>query len=596
MKRSTMLIRRLVAATAGLAAMLVLAPASATAFEIHPVVTLGSTVAGANTSLQLDVEVDDEPDADLRDLSIQLPPGLIADPLAAPACTSAQLQADACPAATRVGSASMTVNAAGVSGEVTVPGSIYNLMPPAGEPARFGLVLSPQAPLSTQKIIKQVVVQLRQGPRAADPTEALDTARLDLALRDLPRYSGFIAIDIKRLVLTLQGQAGSPPRGFVRLPTSCREHRLAFGATPYSGQGFLATDTFSTFGCPGAQPFAPAFSAQIKRAGAVDQPVELSATITQGPGQAGMMKTGLVLPVELGVNDQTLVNRCAYASFQAGSCPPASIIGDAEVSSPLLAAPLTGPIALLQPQIPGQPEVGLDLRGPVALQLIGALRVTSDARDLITFHGLPDIPISSYRFTFAGGPNGLVIPDRDVCDPAPLVFRSRFDSHSGLSLRDVMTPASVDCSQADSNGPGGNGTGGGSGSGGGGGGPSGARAKIKLGRLGSDEPTMKLKVKAGAEKLRQAKLKLPRELAFAGGRAFDRGTKVKAGGGGKASAEQSRRALKLKTKKAAKSFVAKLADGALEPGQGLREGKRLKFKLKVRDAAGETTKLTVRAK
>ena len=241
MKRSTMLIRRLVAATAGLAALLVLAPA-VEAFEIAPFVTPGSTGAGANTSLQLDVEVDDEPDADLRDLSIQLPPGLIADPLAAPACTSAQLQADACPAATRVGSASMTVNAAGVSGEVTVPGSIYNLMPPAGEPARFGLVLSPQAPLSTQKIIKQVVVQLRQGPRAADPTEAVDTARLDLALRDLPRYSGFIAIDIKRLVLTLQGQAGSPPRGFVRLPhlvqgaqARLRGHRLLRAGLPRHG-------------------------------------------------------------------------------------------------------------------------------------------------------------------------------------------------------------------------------------------------------------------------------------------------------------------------------------------------------------------------
>ena len=75
MKRSTMQIRRLVAATAGLGTMLVLAPASATAFEIHPVVTPASTTAGANSNLKIDVEVDDQPEADLRNLTIQLPPG-----------------------------------------------------------------------------------------------------------------------------------------------------------------------------------------------------------------------------------------------------------------------------------------------------------------------------------------------------------------------------------------------------------------------------------------------------------------------------------------------------------------------------------------
>ena len=79
---------------------------------------------------------------------------------------------------------------------------------------------------------------------------------------------------------------------------------------------------------------------------------------------------------------------------------------------------------------------------------------------------------------------------------------------------------------------------------------------------------MKLKVKAGSEKLRQATVKLPGQLRVAAGkRRFNRGSAVKAGGG-KASVKHSGRTLKLKAKSAAKSFSAKIAARGAEAGQG----------------------------
>jgi hypothetical protein len=386
------------------------------------------------------------------------------------------------------------------------------------------------------------------------------------------------AIDINSVSLTLKGMAGSPPKGFIRLPTSCKTHTVGFDASAHDGQvAPTGTATFSTTNC-GALPFTPELSARIKRTGPVNEPVELSTTIAQTIDEAGLLRAQVVLPAGLGGNNPVLANKCPVASFQAGTCPAASIVGTASATSPLQSQGLSGPVALLEPAAPGLPDLGIDLRGPLALKLKGTLGFTPEGRNIVVFDNLPDIPISAFTLTFAGGPNGLVLPSRDVCAPPPLVFDANFLSHSTATLATTAT-ATVDCSGA------------GGGGGGGRGGNKKPRAKIKLGRLGSDQPTMKLKVKAGSEKLRQAKLKLPRQLGFAAGKDFDRGASVH-----KVSVAHGRRALTLRASKPAKSFKGKFAHGALVAGHGLERGQRLKFKLKIRDAKGKSTSLTVKAK
>ena len=102
---------------------------------------------------------------------------------------------------------------------------------------------------------------------------------------------------------------------------------------------------------------------------------------------------------------------------------------------------------------------------------------------------------------------------------------------------------------------------------------------------------MRLTVKAGAEKLRQATVKLPGSLRFTRGKRFDRN--FDAGG---AQAKHGTRKLKLSSKKPAKRLRARLGSGALEADEGLRRGAHPKFKVTVRDAEGRRTKLTVRGR
>ena len=71
------------------------------------------------------------------------------------------------------------------------------------------------------------------------------------------------------------------------------------------------------------------------------------------------------------------------------------------------------------------PRLGVDLHGPLALQLFGDF-VFDPAGSGRPFNGLPDIPISNFILHFKR--NGLVINGRNLCTPPPLNFQSSFSA------------------------------------------------------------------------------------------------------------------------------------------------------------------------
>jgi hypothetical protein len=547
------------AAGAAIASLLIAAPAANAAFGLTGLTaTPASTQAGANTDFTIHLDIQD-PSADIKDLTIHLPPGLVGNPLATTTCTEAQLNADSCPAATRVGT---TSSSALINGMVplNVPGDVYNLVPHPGEPARFGIVLRPLSVPPLPAIVPPIILQSGASLRQSD-------FGLDTTLNDLPNTSAGFPIDITSVSLTLNGQAGSPPAGFIRLPTSCGTHAVGFDATAYDGQTATGQTTFDTVNCT-ALPFTPELSAKVKLHG-TREAADLSTNVAQTIDEAGIRNATVVLPRDLSGDATVLASTCPDASFQAGTCPESSIVGSAVASSPLQSQSLSGPVVLVTAS--GFPDLGLDLRGPLALKLKGKIGFSADARNMVSFLDLPDIPLSAFTLTFSGGPGGLVLAAPDACKHSPLTFDGSFLSQAG-------TTATV-ASRTDVKGCGPRG------------GSRRPKAKIKLGALGSDQPRMRLSVKAGSEKLKRAKLKLPRQLRFASGKAFDQGSAF-----AKLSAKHTLGSLTLRARKPAKRLRAKFAHGALEPGKGLHAGKRLRFKLAVRDAAGKTTRLTVRAK
>lgn len=525
---------------------------SATAITVSNVQAVpASGAAGANSDLAIDFNLSG---GQLRDLVIHLPPGLVGNPLATPTCSEAQLNANSCPASSDVGDISNDVLLNNLL-PLTASGNVYNVAPRAGEPARFGFVLTTPGNL-TPPIILQSPASLRSSDFGLDTT-----------LNDVPNSALNLPITITGVHLDLKGQVGSPPKGFLRNPTSCGTHAVTVDATAYDASTGSAGTTFSTEGCANL-PFDPRFDARIISSNP-KQAVQVSTTISQTAAEAGLKRAIVTLPADLGPNGTAFGNTCQEADFQVGSCPEASIVGAAKAASPLQSQALEGPVVLIATPVGNLPKLGLDLRGALALKLIGAIGLDASnpkaLRNQVTFDGLPDIPISEFTLTFEGGPDGLNLAARNPCAKPPFRFNTNFLSYGDVTTSGV-TDAEATCRGSRPK----------------------AKAKLKLRRHG--DPTLKIRLKAGSlAPIRKATIKLPPQIRLAHGAKLKRGLDVEG-----AKGKGSRSKLKLQAGRAgAKRIRVRLANGAVRV-----RGKRVKgrIRLNVRATDGQRTKLAIRAK
>jgi hypothetical protein len=513
--------------------------------------------AGANSDFSIGFGLSG---GSVKDLVIHLPPGLVGNPLATTTCKESELNADACPAASKVGTIANNVQILNLVPQ-TATGNIYNVKPRQGEPARFGFVLN--AP-PADKIILQSPASLRPSDFGLDTT--LNNLPQNATVAGLP-----VSITITGASLTLKGKVGSPPQGFLRNPTSCGTHTVSVDATAYDNSTGSGSATFDTTDCQ-ALPFSPKFSADIVKSGGRVNAVAVSTTIGQTIEEAGLKRAIVTLPSDLGPNNLAFSNTCDEASFQAGTCPENTIVGTARAASPLQDQALTGPVMLLTPPVAGLPLLGLDLRGPLALKLEGLIGLDatnpSALRTQVTFDGLPDIPISDFTLTFAGGPLGLNLAARSPCEPPPFRFDTSFLSHADTTAGGPTNATSF-CGKGK---------------------PS-ARIKLKQPKSGGD-PSLRLALKGGAARIAAVKLKAPKGVSFGHGSVFKRGAKVTADGR-RLKARAHGRGLNVKAKgKGAAKIKGRFTGGAVRVKGKVRKP----FKLVVRDADGKKTKLSVKAK
>jgi len=381
----------------------------------------------------------------VKDLTVGLPPGMIGDPNAAPLCTVAQLNADACPAASRVGSvsANATLTVVVLPVQVTVNGDLYNLTPQPGEPARFGIVLRPvdslicpplpqvlcdALPTVVPNVVLQSGVELR-------PDFGLNTV-----IKSIPNTTSGLPTTINSQDITLFGTAPGTGKPFMRNPTSCKQQNTKFTAVPYTGSTATGQASFTTTNC-GAEDFSPTLSAEVGGPGQTTNgvPTTASTSILQDADEAGLLNAVVKVPGDLNPNATIFFgSHCDQASFQAGTCPASTVVGLATAASPLLSQPLFGNVELVTGS-GALPNLGLDLKGQLHLLLQGTVDISSG--NTVAFNGLPDIPISDFRLTFSAPP-GLLTANRELCAPPAPVFHADFTGYNGATSS-VDSPASV---------------------------------------------------------------------------------------------------------------------------------------------------------
>jgi hypothetical protein len=436
--------RRLIGTVIAAAALMAAVPASAQAITLSGLVAQpASTQAGAHSDFHLHMDFSG---GQVKNLTVGLPPGQIGNPNATPKCTVAQLNADNCPDNTIVGSvtanATITVVVLPV-GPIAVNGTLYNLEPQPGEPARFGIVLRPvdlpdPLPDILPPIILQSGVQLR-------PDFGLNTV-----INNIPNSTQGLPTTINSQDITLFGNRPWMSAPFMRNPTSCSGKTTNFTAVPYSGATGTGSASFTPTGC-GALDFSPAFTAEVGGPGQTTNgvPTTASTAILQDTDEAGLLNAVVKVPGDLNPNATLFFgSHCDQASFQAGTCPAGTVVGLATAASPLLSQPLIGNVELVTGSGP-LPNLGLDLKGQLHLLLQGTVDIS--AGNTVSFNGLPDIPIARFQLTFTNPP-GLLGTARDLCTPPPPLFHADFTGYNGASSS-VDAPATVDgCGAGNGNG------------------------------------------------------------------------------------------------------------------------------------------------
>jgi hypothetical protein len=344
---------------------------------------------------------------ELSGVTATLPAGVLAAVRDVPLCSDADAAAGNCPAASRVGTA--TVGSGSGSTPFFLQGPV-SLTGPYGD-APYGLAIAIRA-IAGPYDLGTVVVRQKVY---VDPTDAHLTVVSDplpTILAGVPLRLRAISVDLNR-------------PGFLVNPTSCSAKTISTTVTSLQGTSFSTSSHFQATGC-GRLRFSPRLALQLNdrtQNHAGGHP-GLEAVLTQSPGEANLREVAVTLPLTLALDPENAEALCSFADGLRSACPASSVVGRATAVSPLLKAPLRGNVYLVQglrANGKGQlvrtlPTLLVALRGEIALDLRATSAVQGD-RLVSRFSSIPDAALTAFHMTLSGGRHGILVVtnDEDVC-------------------------------------------------------------------------------------------------------------------------------------------------------------------------------------
>jgi hypothetical protein len=411
------------------------------------------------------------PDGDLRDLGLELPPGLIFNPATAGTCQAAAFAAprvspfessasgESCPPASQVGT--IEVHSARDHGEGRRFG-LFNLVPPPGVAAQLGV-----APYGSPIVFDLVVREAPEGAdlfvlKARNVPQSIDLSALSMQVWGVPWAAshdgergnclnesepgfpwakcsvGPPGAEVPDAYLTLPGRCSGPlPIGIAasswQQPATVRAEALTHSSEgPVVQLGFCAGLKFSPqpLGLlndkKASSPSGYHFRYDDANPGLID------------PGQTAsppVRDLFVKLPAGVTVNPSVGAGlaTCSPAQFAAetafsapgAGCPDGSKIGEFSLHSPLFEALFEGAIYLATPDDPATKAPGaenpfdslvaaylvakLPARG-IQVKLAGKIEPELGTGNLTaTFDGLPQIPFTDLDLAFRTGQRAFLI-------------------------------------------------------------------------------------------------------------------------------------------------------------------------------------------
>jgi hypothetical protein len=376
------------------------------------------------------------PAESLRDIVLDLPPGLVGNATAAPTCTESQLAsveengvssgASKCPTGSQIGVANVLLSNRLTNGSTgLVP--LYNMAHGPDTPALFGFEYVGYPALIEAKVrpAEYGVSSGGFGVLQAEPIRGVEVTVWGVPgdpEHDSHRFAPSGAENVP---------SEAPLRPFLTSPTSCSGSPSPFSARADTWQNVglfdvrsLETDADGTpfvfEGCSKLS-FAPSLSARPTTSSA-DAPsglsVDLSVPQNEGPrglASSQVRSVSLQLPRGMSVSPSSAAGLGACSEAEVGlktdsvpSCPESSKIGSVRIKTPLLEEELEGGMYLAkQRENPFGSLLALYLiaKGPgFYLKLPG--KVVADAQTgqlTVTFADTPQLPFEDLRVDLKSG-------------------------------------------------------------------------------------------------------------------------------------------------------------------------------------------------
>jgi hypothetical protein len=431
------------------------APASAQAafsitdFQASP----SSAPAGSHPDSTVFMSFGGAASEDVRDIIQHFPAGIIPNPEALDKCTQADLQLDACPPTSRLGSTQLTATPElplGLGSPTTSNGDVYNIAVDPPYVGGLGFVVRPApglhsslaAPFTIRTAPFPITTSLPDQKSDIYTQPIMPTAR-DYGLTgvsvDVPRRLdlglGLGATDIKvdSIQYTLKGIAASTGKPYLTTTTACVQGYPMLEATQWDdpsstrvsrlGNVLTSTDCIDDHVPFDPQPFDVALeTARTDTPSGYD--ISLNVPAGELPRhQSYLRRAQITLPAGTALSPPAgeSLQACSEADLGFGtnaapSCPAGSDVGDVTVVSKNVPAPLQGNLYV------GPPTAAHTFRLFIAFPIVDGdwvkLEGTTDpdpqTGQLTTvFDELPPLPFEKFTLALRGGDHAVLVNPPD---------------------------------------------------------------------------------------------------------------------------------------------------------------------------------------
>jgi hypothetical protein len=355
---------------------------------------------------------------EIRQINVNLPPGMIAKLKGAEYCPQAKIDAatansgvaeqasPSCPANSQVGTFSTDVGSGSVPFRTT--GKAYLAGPYKGAPISMVFVTPAVAgPYDLGTVVVRVAINVNP-----------ETAEVHAVSDPIPFVFGGVKLDIRSIDVSINRSK------FTLNPTTCRSafpvasSIFGGGGNPANPASWFETKQSTSFQAKecGKLQFKPKFFARILggkgQTQRADNP-KFRAILEGRNGDANVRRTSFILPRATILDQAHIKTICTRVQLAANECPQNSIYGHAKAKSPLLAKSLEGPVYLTSSNHE-LPDLLVNLRGQVPIRLRGVIS-SAHGRLKTVFNETPDVPVNKFELTMKGGSKGLLVNSRNLC-------------------------------------------------------------------------------------------------------------------------------------------------------------------------------------